>query len=205
MKVKIKICGIQSMEDAQNSILAGTDILGFNFIQSSSRFIGPDKAYGIISNLNSDIQIAGVFQNEKLEKVQEITDKLQLDFVQLHGEETPVYSFQIKNTNVIKVFKLFSDFDPKDVLDRMNRFNYMNHIFLLDRKIQGEGSALDPERVRFLTDYKRIFLGGGLGVHNVAEAVKKANPYGVDVAGGVETEGKKDSEKLRRFIQNVKK
>lgn len=202
MKVKVKICGIKSYEDAKMSIEAGADFLGLNFVPKSARFINPVKAYEVISKLSDEIKIVGIFQNETIENVQSVTDYLKLDFVQLHGEEPVDYFSKIKNTKLIKTFKLFSDFNQIDILEQIK--DYTNTIFLLDRKIQGEGYPLELERVKYLTGFRRIILGGGLTPENVREAVIAAYPYGVDVAGGVETDGKKDKEKIRRFIINAK-
>src|SRR5438270_537494 len=106
MNVKVKICGIRSIESAQAAIDAGADFLGFNFVKESKRYVYPIRAKKIIEALRSKncearIMLVGIFQNLDIDEVNHITEFLELDFVQLHGEENMEYISKIK-TNIIK-------------------------------------------------------------------------------------------------------
>lgn len=203
MKVKIKTCGIKTYLDARLCIEAGADFLGFNFVSISQRFIDADRAKEIIRRLPKEVKTVGVFQNKKQKIVQSLSTKLKLDFIQLHGEETPEYCRDLcKDFQVIKTLKLLADFNVQDVFEEMKK--YLHCLILLDRRIQGKGRMLNLSKVNYLTGVRRIFLGGGLTPENVGEAVYKTKPYGVDVASGVETDGRKDKAKISKFIMKAK-
>ena len=111
MKTLIKICGIKDLAEAGMAIKNGADILGFNLVKTSKRYIEPKVAKNIIKKIDRrKVEIAGVFQNEEKEKDIEITDFLKLDLVQLHGEEEPEIYRRLK-TKIIKVFPVERDFD----------------------------------------------------------------------------------------------
>jgi indole-3-glycerol phosphate synthase / phosphoribosylanthranilate isomerase len=191
-KVKVKICGIRSLEAAQAAINAGADYIGFNFVRTSKRYIDPMHAQHIAKQINGKIKIVGVFQNEKIAIVKKIADKVGLHLVQLHGVEDEAYMYQltkpiIKSTTVHNVNKaFFSDF------------------VLLDRVIRGKGNLVDFDSAAKLADQFKTFFAGGLTPENVAAVIKKVKPFAVDVASGVETNGKQDLQKIRKFIKNAK-
>lgn len=203
MTIKIKICGIQTLEAAQAATDAGADFLGFNFIESSSHFIEPKKAKEIIDKITKQVKKVGVFQNEKLERVETISRLLNLDFMQLHGTESPDYAAQINFAKVIKTFSLTANFNVLKTIEKMK--DYKVDYFLLDRKVQGRGKPLNLRKVKKLISLFPIFLAGRLTPENVSRILSIAKPYAVDVAGGVETDGVKDRRKIIKFIKNAKK
>ncbi len=192
MKVKVKICGIRTLEAAQAAIDHGADFLGFNFVPSSHRYVKPRPAAEIINKVKGKIQIVGVFQNEEASVVREIVKQLDLDFVQLHGQENSEYVKQI-GCRVIKAIN-----SPSETS------SYSVDYFLLDRVKQGEGKMVDVDKAKVAADKYPIFLAGGLTPENVASAVEKIQPFAVDVAGGVETDGVNDIQKIREFIKSAK-
>ena len=203
MKVKVKICGIQTLEAAQAASDAGADFLGFNFVRSSKRYIEPKKAKEICSQLRSNsINIVGVFQNEKFDVVNKLVSSLKLDYVQLHGNESPEYISLIQGTGIIKSFSLDADFDLEETMKKISK--YKADYILLDRKKQGRGELLNLDKVSRLTKLFPIILAGGLYPENVSRVLSIAKPYAVDVAGGVEVNGKKDKEKIVQFIKLAK-
>jgi len=202
MKIKVKICGIKTYGEAQAAFKAGADFLGFNFVPTSKRYINQFKAKAIIDKLCRSAKIVGVFQNERIGRVRELINLLQLDFVQLHGDESPEYISSIRGAGVIKTISLPADFDVEETIERMRK--YKAHYFLLDRKRQGRGELLNPAKVRELTSVFPVILGGGLTAENVVGIIQIANPHAVDVAGGVETAGVKDKEKIIQFIKIVR-
>lgn len=202
MSTKVKICGIRTYDAAKESIQAGADFLGFNFVSSSARYIKPEDAREIISMVSPEIKIVGVFQNEELKMIKKMIDFLKLDFVQLHGSEPYSYSQLTQYAGVIKTFLLPFGFDNKRVIQEMEKYNV--DYFLLDREIQGEGVPIDTYKVKELSERFPLFLAGGLTYDTVIEAIRIVQPFGVDVASGIETEGRQDLDKIRKFIDLVK-
>ena len=207
--VKVKICGIQSYEEAKFCIIVGANFLGFNFVPTSKRFIKHVKAKKIIENLKfyssalNNIRKVGVFQNEILNIVEKIISYLNLDFVQLHGSESPKYASLIKNAGIIKTIPLEADFDVRGSIREMKKYSVS--YFLFDRKVQGKGKLLNMHKIGLLSSAFPIILAGGLNSRNILEAIKLAHPQIVDVAGGVETDGVKDKNKIAKFIQILNK
>lgn len=194
MKTKIKICGIKTLEEALISLRAGVDYLGFNFVTSSPRYITPKAAKKIIDSLpEKRPKTVGVFRNETEEKVLDISKGLVLDLVQLHGDEDESYCRKLSYIRLIKVFpivKAVGDFPCKFIM--------------VDREIQGQGNSVDFRQVVNLRLRNPLFLAGGLTTENIRLAVSIVKPYAVDVAGGVETNGKKDFLKIKNFIEQVR-
>ena len=173
-QVKVKICGIRTLGSAQTAVDAGADFLGFNFVPSSKRYIKPELAKKIISQIKSNVKIVGVFQNAKTDYINKIVNLLDLDFVQLHEKKI------IKNTQ--------------------NNTSYL----LVDRKTQGVGKLPNLNESRALAKSSQIFFAGGLNPNNIEEVIKKVHPFAVDVAGGIETNGVQDNEKIISFIKKAK-
>lgn len=202
MKIKVKICGIKTIEAAQAASDAGADFLGFNFVPMSKRFIKPAKAQEIIGRLPKRVATVGVFLDAEPKEVNNLISYLKLDYVQLHGNESPKYIGRIKNAGKIKTFSLPSEFDVEKI--RGNLKKYKVDYFLLDREKQGSGELLNLDKIRKLTDIFPIILAGGLTIDNVMDSISSARPCGIDVASGVEINGKKNSEKIKQFIKKAK-
>ena len=200
MKVKVKICGIRCIEAAKVAMEEGADFLGFNFVPTSKRYIDPTLATKIINSMNKffpweikgGIKIVGIFQNAESTYVNDVASKLGLDFVQLHGNENNEYIDQIK-VSVIKAINVY------DQLQELH-----TDYFLLDRAKQGEGEMVDLKKGTQIASKFRLFLAGGLTPDNVAELIRTVKPFAVDVAGGIETDGKESLNKIRAFIKNAK-
>lgn len=192
MIVKVKICGVRTLEAAQVAIEAGADYLGFNFVPSSRRFIKPEQALEIINKIKGKLKIVGVFQNADIKMVNQLVKQLDLNFVQLHGQESPEYIKHIQS----KLIKVINSFNETN--------SYTVDYFLLDRMKQGEGEMVNVDEAMLTANKYPIFLAGGLTPENVAGVVKKIQPFGVDVASGVETNGKQDIEKIKAFIISAK-
>ena len=194
----IKICGIKTLSSALAATSAGADFLGFNFVPTSERVITEEVAKEIIAGLSgAHPRIVGVFQNQPLNYVNDVADRLDLDFVQLHGDETAEYCAFI-NRPVIKVFSVDAGFDAQAVMKQMEP--YRAHYFMLDRKNR-TGEILKGEKVTEVAKEFSIILAGGLTPENVKGAAAHSGDISVvDVAGGVETNGEKDAEKIKKFV-----
>lgn len=203
--VKVKICGITNLEDALNSVGAGCDALGFVFYKKSPRYISPENAREIIRRVPSPILKMGVFVNAREETVKRIAKFCGLDVLQFHGSESPEFCSKFKNYKIIKAFRVKN----KEGLGSL--LNYKPFAYLFDTftkgKIGGTGRKFDWELVRHLDGlHKPVFLSGGLNADNVEKAIKYVHPEWVDVSTGVETKpGKKNLEKVKKFVETVKK
>lgn len=192
LNVGVKICGIRTFAAARAAINAGADFLGFNFVPVSKRYIDPKKAKEIIKSIKGKIKTVGVFQNDEIFHVNEISKTLELDFVQLHGNENNEYIKKIKFP-VIKSIKIAS---------KTNKIN--SAYMLLDKNIRGEGEMPDFKKAENLAAKFPIFYAGGLTPDNVAAVIREVQPFAVDVAGGIETDGMQDIKKIKQFIKNAK-
>lgn len=192
MSVKVKICGIRSIEAANVAIEAGADFLGFNFVEKSRRYISPAEAAKIINLLRGKVKIVGIFQDADVDYLNNLALNPGLDFAQLHGSEDNEY---INNVG-ISVIKFITLDDQPDKI----KADY----FLIDRPERGKGKLVDFKKAAQLSASYPIFYAGGLNPANVADVIEKVRPFAVDVAGGIETDGNQDIEKIKLFIGNAK-
>lgn len=201
---RVKICGITNWGDARLAMDLGADFLGFNFYRASPRCISPARARSIVCRIPKRVQAVGVFVDESPERIREIASFAGLRRVQLHGGETPqMVAVLTKRMRVMKAFRVRPGFRVA-ALARYGRAS----AFLLDgfsaRVTGGTGRTFDWGIAKRARRYGRIFLAGGLTPANVAEAIRAARPYAVDVASGVESRpGKKDPARLRAFMRAV--
>jgi len=199
--VKVKICGITSVEDARAAVEAGADWIGLNFAPVSKRRISPARAAEIVAAVNGRVQVVGVFVNPSRREVEELTAELGLHLVQLHGDETAEEWLDFP-VPLIKAVRLAPDRPPQWQ-------GFPAAYVLADRYVPGEyggtGQALPLDKVRAYRWPLPLIWAGGLNPENVAEVVRALDPYGVDVASGVERRiGEKDPEKMRRFVEHAK-
>jgi phosphoribosylanthranilate isomerase len=203
--VKVKICGLTNLKDALLAQKAGADIAGFIFAQSPRR-ITPEKAGKIIVKLKSSLLKAGVFVNEPLNALNHTVKKLRLNFVQLSGDESPAYIKKIKGAMIIKAIRVRSKADLKQ---QVKKYSKTADAFLFDtysgESRGGTGKQFNLNSLKGIKIDKPFFIAGGLNPDNVCAAIKKAEPYGVDVSSGVEkSKGIKSADKIRRFFKEVK-
>ena len=201
-RVKVKICGIRSLEEAEAALDEGADALGFNFWPGSPRYIPPRSASEIIARLSPMASTVGVFVNEDAGRVLEIATDLQLSAVQLHGDESPDFCARLASAKIIKAIRVGQDFDLS-VIER-----YSVAMVLLDSDIRGSyGGTGQRFDWRIAVEAKRlapIILAGGLNSENVWDAITHVRPAAIDVCSGVEAEpGRKDLTKLRSFMAVV--
>jgi phosphoribosylanthranilate isomerase len=212
---RVKICGIKTEEHALAAAKAGADFIGLVFA-SSPRQITPAQANGIVSALKqgrkSVPEVAGVFVNTPVYVVNRVAEFCRLDYVQLSGDETMDYCRELIPP-VIKVIRLSRHHQAEQVCRDLTVWSKVlsdqKYLFLLDAydrgKYGGTGQSLDWEVAGQVAEQFEVIIAGGLTPANVPEAIKKVKPWGVDVSSGVETEGEKDSKKIRKFIKAVRK
>ena len=199
--VKIKICGITNLGDAQGAIRAGCDAIGFIFYKNSLRYLTPLKAKKIIQELPKNIIKIGVFVNAREETIRRVARLCKLDILQFHGSESPEFCGRFKLNKVIKAFRVKEELDLKRILE-YKTFAYLFDTFV-PSKLGGTGKKFDWKLIRHIDSIKLpVFLSGGLTEKNVQKAIKHVCPAWVDVSTSVEIKpGKKDHKKIKRFIQ----
>jgi phosphoribosylanthranilate isomerase len=204
MPTRVKICGITTWDDARLSIDLGASALGFNFYPPSPRAISPADAWSIIRRLPPFVEAVGVFVNWELYVVDAVARAVRLGSVQLHGAESPGEVAELSRKHrVIKAVRVKRGFRVASLA----RYRAADAI-LLDGFARGlyggTGRTLDWKLTRAASRYGRIILAGGLTPENIAEAIGVAQPYAVDVAGGVEARpGRKDPARLRALFAAV--
>jgi len=212
MKTKVKICGITTLNDAQAAIDAGAEYIGFNFYPKSVRFVDKEACAKITYELkkkHAQIKLIGVFVNSPVDVVRDIIEGCSLDLAQLHGDETS----EIFSKLAPHAFKAFRGI-PSDLSD-FERTDAP--ALLVDAAVKGvyggSGHIADWAGAAGLAKRYPLFLAGGLNPENVADAVRQVQPWGVDVASGVEVPpqlggkagpGKKDAAKMSAFVKAVR-
>jgi phosphoribosylanthranilate isomerase len=201
----VKICGIKTLSEARAALEAGADYLGFNFFPKSVRFIEVREFAAIASIMKKEkpsIKLVGVFVNSPADEIRSLLETGALDLAQLHGDESPEFCAAFGN----KAFKAY-----RRLPDAGAKVYFRNEApaLLVDANVSGSyggtGLTADWPAAAGLAKRYPLFLAGGLNPDNVAEAVKQVNPWGVDVASGVEsTPGKKDMGKMISFVQAVR-
>ncbi|MEN6386676.1 MAG: phosphoribosylanthranilate isomerase, partial [Phycisphaerales bacterium] len=203
---KVKICGITNVEDALLAVQLGADLLGFNFYPKSPRYVEPKNAEKIIRRLPAYVDIVGLFINESQDFIRKTSGDLMLNWVQLHGDETPGFCASLDNmpAKVIKAIRI------KDGKDIEYAKNFATDALLLDAYhpslYGGTGERFNWKMLPQLTGHKfgRTFLAGGITAENVAEAIGQGF-YGIDICSGIEcSPGKKDHKKMNDLFSKFK-
>jgi len=200
---KIKICGIKTVTDALAAMDAGADLIGFNFYPKSPRYIDVGKCRDIMSVMRryGHITYVGVFVNMSVEEIHATMETCGLSLAQLHGDETTDMLSELDG----KAFKAF-----RGIPENINGFERQDApAFLVDASVKGAyggtGVTADWNGAAELAKKYPLLLAGGLTAENVAEAVRRVKPWGVDVASGVESApGEKDASKMKAFVQAVR-
>jgi phosphoribosylanthranilate isomerase len=201
LNTRIKICGITSPDMAMHACRAGANAIGLMFYPKSSRYLSPDQAVDIGRCIPPFVSRVGVLANPDRQFVDEILKKLQIDYLQFHGEEPPEFcaSFGIPYIKAIRV----KESTPLPALERKyhDAAGLLLDSYVADR-YGGSGKSFAWEKARYGGN-KPIILAGGLTAENVLKAIDAASPYAVDVSSGVETNGVKDPEKISAFCEKV--
>jgi phosphoribosylanthranilate isomerase len=199
----VKICGLTRPIDAERAVDSGADLLGLNFVPTSSRCIDIACAQTIAHVVNGRARLVGVFVDESLERILQVAADVPLDLVQLHGHESPEFVSAVGP----RAFKAVAIGSAEDVEFAKT---YPGHLLLVDARVAGQhggtGVRIDPRLVAPLARERSVILAGGLRPENVAEAVRQVRPRGVDVASGVESApGIKDEWMMQEFVQEARR
>lgn len=203
MAVRVKVCGITRIEDAEAAIRYGADAIGFVFWPQSARYIDPASAAKIAAIIPSFIATVGVYVDPEMAWIEETSRAAKLSLLQFHGNETPEFCAQF-SLPYIKAVRVKQD---TDLLQYAKRYHNASGLLLDTYTVEmpgGTGHTFDWELIpRNLS--LPLILSGGLNSDNVASAIQQTKPWAVDVSSGVEaSRGIKDEKKIFAFMQGVK-
>ena len=195
---QIKFCGLSRLQDIEFVNELKPEFIGFVFARQSRRYILPECALKLKAELSQEIKSVGVFVNEKINIIANISSQNIIDLIQLHGSEDDNYVRQLKNLTSKAIIKAFVIKSSRDIIQAsQSSADYI----LLDSGA-GTGQAFNWDLIKsFRRDY---FLAGGLNPENVRRAIKILNPFAVDTSSGIETNGFKDKIKMSAFVDAVR-
>ena len=190
---KVKICGLSTVEAVETAVLAGADYIGFVFAKSK-RQVSLEQAHELARLVTGKTKIVGVFVSPSLEDLEQAIGQVPLDIVQIHGNFDEALIPKI-SVPVIRAIQLSNQeakvTSPADFL-------------LFDAPVAGSGRTFDWDLLKDQKIQQDFFIAGGLTVDNVRQARETFQPYALDVSSGVETDGHKDIEKIKAFIEGAK-
>jgi len=219
-QTKIKICGLQSVEVLKSMIPLPVDYIGFVFARSK-RQVTPHQAGELISVLQQwpegqRPQSAGVFVNPDLDELASVIREASLDIIQLHGNETPEFCQQVRDTLGVQVFKVISlsnNQQQSDTAAQLEMYKGTVDAFLLDTYDPlyggGSGKTFAWEQIHAYHEWTAahhipLFVAGGLNPENVNTLLSGYPLEGIDVSSGVETDGTKDIAKIKSFVERAR-
>ena len=199
--MKVKVCGIRSLEGAKACREAEADFVGLNFVPSSRRRVSIDQARILLDEISVS-RVVGVFFNQEFEEIEAIADALGITMVQLHGQESPdLCRVLSKKYRLIKAIAVDESFEEKILEPYREWVEY----FLFDAPKAGSGKPFDWEKLKSIDRKTPFFLAGGLEPENVRMAIERVRPDGVDTASGIEKEKIEDRERILAFCANARR
>ncbi len=196
---KIKLCGLSGIEEIEAANELKPEYIGFVFAPKSRRYVTPEKAAELKKQLSGEIQAAGVFVNEAVEKIAELLNDHIIDIAQLHGDEDEDYIKRLRQLTGKPSIKAFQVKSEKEIADA----EQCSADYILLDSGAGTGTVFDWNILKKID--RPYFLAGGLSAGNVGKAVRELHPFAVDVSSGIETDRRKDKEKMAAFVAAVRK
>lgn len=190
---KVKICGLSTVEAVETAVLAGADYIGFVFAESK-RQVSLEQAQELAKRVTGKTKIVGVFVSPSLENLEQAIAQVPLDIVQIHGNFDEALIPKI-SVPVIRAIQL---------RDGEAQVSSQADYLLFDAPVAGSGQTFDWDLLKDQKIRQDFFIAGGLTVDNVRQARETFQPYALDVSSGVETDGRKDIEKIKAFIEGAK-
>ena len=190
---KVKICGLSTVEAVETAVLAGADYIGFVFA-ASKRQVSLEQAQELAKRVTGKTKIVGVFVSPSLEDLEQAIGRVPLDMVQIHGTFDEAL-IPLISVPVIRAIQLS---------DQEAQVSSQADYLLFDAPVAGSGQTFDWNLLKDQKIQQDFFIAGGLTVDNVRQARETFQPYALDVSSGVETDGRKDIEKIKAFIEGAK-
>ena len=200
----VKICGITRLEDAEAAVSGGASAIGFIFWPNSPRFVDPHRARTIAAALPPFVTVVGVFVNQPLDYVNGVASLVRLSAVQLHGDETPDFAVKVSSPVIKAIGCRPGPSGPGDAITAWpSRVRLLLDVH--DPVARGgTGRTIDWAAAARVAARREILLAGGLTPDNVADAIARVRPFGIDVSSGVErAPGIKDHRRLRALFEAV--
>ena len=214
---RFKICGLRELDHALVAADSGASFMGFVFVPGVRRQVSLGHARKVIEEFrhlrDGDVpRVVGLFADQPVDEVNSIARQCGLDLVQLCGDEQPEY-WEAVEVPIVKMVKVRDEGDRQTTIDSTRRavaeVVSAGHIALLDTHqegaLGGTGHTFDWSIARAVSDAGRCMLAGGLTPENVGLAIETARPWAVDVSSGIETDGVKDSDRIRAFADEVRR
>ena len=207
--MKIKLCGLKRIEDIEAVNEAKPDYIGFIFAKKSRRYVSTETAERLKQHLNPDIEAVGVFVNEDIDKVIEQAKKQVIDVIQLHGEEDVAYVKDLKEAVDVPIIKAIS-MTKQDARQQISMWEISDvDYLLLDSGNGGTGEQFNYKLLQEIGNWKKpYFLAGGLNSENLENAVQQLQnnqPYALDLSSGIETNGIKDLDKIKKAVEAARR
>jgi len=198
--VKIKICGVRDSQGAKACAEAKVEFVGFNFVPDRRRQVTPQRAQAL-HMLCPESSAVGVFMNQPFEVIQKTNAVCRLDYIQLHGHETPEFCREVATlAPVIKAFTVTENFEQESLKDYANSTRF----WLFDGAKAGKGERFAWAKLNAASVAKPFFVAGGINQTNVSKAISEFSPYGVDTASGIEIDGKQDRGRILDFCEMIR-
>ena len=207
MTLKVKVCGVKSITHAKACIKGKAKMIGLMFYNKSPRFINLKTAKKISNFAKKKIKRVGVIANLNIEEIKEITENVELDYLQFHGNETTDFLRNIKKILKIKIIKALQ-ISNKNSIKKISNFKKVSDYILLDTKIikkhlnLKKSKELNWNLIKKIKNKDSLILSGALNINNLKKATKETNFNFVDVSSGLETvSGEKSIKKIDKFLQ----
>lgn len=211
---RVKICGIKEKVHALAAAEAGADFIGLVFAPSPRQvtLTQAQEIARVIKGHSNTIEVVGVFVNMPAPVVNRTTHSCNLDWVQLSGDESWAYCQQI-NQPLIKAVRIRQEERPEEICDYLAAgagiLSSQRYIYLLDSQVEGKyggtGMTFDWSLAQRVAEQFPVIIAGGLTAENVTRTIEITAPWGVDTSSGVETDGVKDTTKIKAFIEAVRR
>ena len=209
MVLKVKICGVKSINHVKACIKGKAKMIGFNFYNKSPRFINLKTAEKISNFAKKKIKRVGVIANINIKEIKKITETVDLDYLQFHGNETPDFIRNVKKISKTKIIKALKISNKNDI-KKISNFKKVSDYILIDTKIvtkknlnfKKKSRELDWNLFKKIKDKQTLILSGAININNLEQAIKDSNIRFVDVSSSLETiPGKKNIKKINKFLK----
>ena len=209
MALKVKICGVKSINHVKACIKGKAKMIGFNFYNKSPRFINLKTAEKISNFAKKKIKRVGVIANINIKEIKKITEAVDLDYLQFHGNETPDFIRNVKKISKTKIIKALKISNKNDI-KKISNFKKVSDYILIDTKIvtkknlnlKKKSRELDWNLFKKIKDKQTLILSGAININNLEQAIKDSNIRFVDVSSSLETiPGKKNIKKINKFLK----